>query len=267
MTPETTADRETYHHGNLRAALVEAGVELAREGGPSAIVLREAARRVGVSPNAAYRHFASLPDLVGEVARQARGVLADAMDAESGRCGATGAGGADAVNRLHAVGEAYIRYALANPGLFATSFPAGQSGAGAGASGAGTPTAAASGAGGHEAAGVSGAPGSSRAAASAGTGAAAAPRRGPFRILEESLAAVAAAGYLAEPVESAALNAWAGVHGLSLLLLGPRADLSEEEREAAIEDGVTFVIRGLTSPGAPGSSASPRGRVCSGARS
>ena len=55
--------RTTYHHGVLRAALVEAGLALAREGGPQAVVLREATRRAGVAPNAAYRHFSGHPAL------------------------------------------------------------------------------------------------------------------------------------------------------------------------------------------------------------
>ena len=66
--PATPVRAHPYHHGDLRHALIEAAVELAHEGGPGAIVLREAARRVGVSPNAAYRHFDSLPDLVVQVA-------------------------------------------------------------------------------------------------------------------------------------------------------------------------------------------------------
>ncbi|MES2609602.1 MAG: helix-turn-helix domain-containing protein, partial [Pseudomonadota bacterium] len=50
--------RSTYRHGDLRRALLDAGIELARQGGPDAVVLREATRRAGVAPNAAYRHFA-----------------------------------------------------------------------------------------------------------------------------------------------------------------------------------------------------------------
>ena len=49
--------RSTYRHGDLRRALIEAGLELARVGGPDAVILREATRRAGVVPNAAYRHF------------------------------------------------------------------------------------------------------------------------------------------------------------------------------------------------------------------
>src|SRR5260221_4250323 len=51
--------RGTYRHGDLRRALLDAGVELARSGGPDAVVLREVTRRAGVVPNAAYRHFGS----------------------------------------------------------------------------------------------------------------------------------------------------------------------------------------------------------------
>lgn len=50
--------RKPYHHGNLREALLEASLEITREGGADALSLRDATRRAGVSPNAAYRHFA-----------------------------------------------------------------------------------------------------------------------------------------------------------------------------------------------------------------
>src|SRR3954467_4821962 len=53
-----------YHHGNLRAALVAEGAELARARGPEGVVLREVARRTGVSHNAAYRHFADREELL-----------------------------------------------------------------------------------------------------------------------------------------------------------------------------------------------------------
>ena len=61
------APRATYRHGDLRRALLDAGVELARQGGPDAVVLREATRRAGVAPNAAYRHFANRDDLLAAV--------------------------------------------------------------------------------------------------------------------------------------------------------------------------------------------------------
>ncbi|MDQ6716487.1 MAG: TetR/AcrR family transcriptional regulator, partial [Actinomycetota bacterium] len=55
-TPAIRTSR--YHHGDLRRALVLAATSLARAGGPDAVVLREVTRQVGVSANAAYRHFA-----------------------------------------------------------------------------------------------------------------------------------------------------------------------------------------------------------------
>ena len=57
-----------YHHGNLRETLVAAGVELARTGGPDAVVLRAVSRQAGVSHNAAYRHFADHDELLAAVA-------------------------------------------------------------------------------------------------------------------------------------------------------------------------------------------------------
>ena len=53
--------------GTVRSALVEAGLELARSGGPDAVVLREVTRMVGVVPNAAYRHFADRDALLAAV--------------------------------------------------------------------------------------------------------------------------------------------------------------------------------------------------------
>src|SRR5438094_10597740 len=78
-------ERSTYRHGDLRRALLDAGVELARSGGPDAVVLREATRRAGVVPNAAYRHFASRHDLLQAVRAAALSALAVAMEAELSR--------------------------------------------------------------------------------------------------------------------------------------------------------------------------------------
>src|SRR5688500_189256 len=77
-----TPARTTYRHGDLRRALLEAGIALARAGGPDAVVLREATRRAGVVPNAAYRHFASRQDLLEGVRSAALSELANAMEAE-----------------------------------------------------------------------------------------------------------------------------------------------------------------------------------------
>src|SRR5215470_4823345 len=65
--------------GAVRDGLVAAGLELARTGGPDAVVLREATRKVGVVPNAAYRHFADRDALLAEVGVAAMGELVRRM--------------------------------------------------------------------------------------------------------------------------------------------------------------------------------------------
>ena len=124
MTETTTSPppRSTYRHGDLRRALLEAGIELARAGGPDAVVLREATRRAGVVPNAAYRHFASRQELLQAVRAFALSSLAMAMESElaglrRGRRLAEFARGS-----LRAVGAGYLRFAQAETGLFRTAF-------------------------------------------------------------------------------------------------------------------------------------------------
>jgi AcrR family transcriptional regulator len=120
VTKSGGARRTTYHHGDLANALVEAAVELARKGGPQAIVLREAARRVGVSATSAYRHFADHEDLIAAVKVRAQRALTEAMTAEP--VPAHDEAGAQALARLHALGRGYLRFAQAQPGLFRTAF-------------------------------------------------------------------------------------------------------------------------------------------------
>ena len=88
--PARAAARSTYRHGDLRRALLDAGIELARQGGPDAVVLREATRRAGVAPNAAYRHFANRDDLLGAVRAAAVAAAARFMEAELAQVPATG---------------------------------------------------------------------------------------------------------------------------------------------------------------------------------
>jgi AcrR family transcriptional regulator len=115
--------RRGYHHGNLRADLVAAGLALTRAGGPSALGLRDVTRRVGVSPNAAYRHFADLESLRAAVVREIQRSMAERMarldDPPAGQDDGTAAD--RAVRALRAVGLGYIDFALAEPGWFTTA--------------------------------------------------------------------------------------------------------------------------------------------------
>ena len=106
-----------YHHGDLRSALLQAGVELAHEGGIASVTLRAATRRAGVSAGAAYRHFANHESLLFAVGGVALADMARAIE----RRQADVIEGTDlerALGMLSAVGLGYIDFALDEPGNF-----------------------------------------------------------------------------------------------------------------------------------------------------
>jgi AcrR family transcriptional regulator len=107
----STSIRSTYHHGNLRPALIAAARALLDEGGPNSVGLREAARRVGVSPTATYRHFRDKDDLLASVAAEGFREFSAAL-AQAGCEG----------QPLSAMGAAYVDFALARPGMFRLMF-------------------------------------------------------------------------------------------------------------------------------------------------
>jgi AcrR family transcriptional regulator len=119
---EITGTRRRRPRGAVRDGLVAAGLELARTGGPDAVVLREAARMVGVVPNAAYRHFADRDELLAAVCTAAMRELAARMAAGVGRVRGKYGNAAAARRRLRAIGRAYLEFAREEPGLFATAF-------------------------------------------------------------------------------------------------------------------------------------------------
>lgn len=119
--------RSTYHHGDLRNALISAGAKLAERGGAGAIGVRAAAREVGVTPTAAYRHFAGADDLIGAVKARAFQTLVDAMEHQLSTVPDDGDPGQRAVQRLAALGRAYVRVGIAEPGLYEVAFGAGGS--------------------------------------------------------------------------------------------------------------------------------------------
>lgn len=107
-----------YHHGNLRVALVEAGLQLVEETGIEALTLREAARQAGVSQTAPYRHFADKEALLAAVAAAGFKELQRALSEA-----AAGIEGAN--RRLQRLGRTYVHFALDHPGLFRLMFGAG----------------------------------------------------------------------------------------------------------------------------------------------
>jgi AcrR family transcriptional regulator len=115
-------ERRRRPRGAVRDGLVAAGLELARTGGPDAVVLREATRMVGVVPNAAYRHFADRDELLAAVCGAAMHELADRMAAGVARVPGEYGDPAAASSRLGEIGRAYLDFAREEPGLFATAF-------------------------------------------------------------------------------------------------------------------------------------------------
>jgi AcrR family transcriptional regulator len=121
--------RSTYHHGDLRRALLAEASDIARASGPDAVTLREVARRLAVSPAAIYRHFPDRDALLGQVAANARRELARRMLDEMERVQETEAR-TRAILRFQAVGRGYLRFAETEPHLLAAAFlpipPAGE---------------------------------------------------------------------------------------------------------------------------------------------
>lgn len=107
---------DSYHHGDLRRALVDATEALLAEKGPEAFSLREVARRAGVSPAAPAHHFGDAGGLLAAVATAGFDGLASALSAGHA------SGGADPRMRLREQGVAYVEFAMRHPGRFRLMF-------------------------------------------------------------------------------------------------------------------------------------------------
>ncbi|GAA0337140.1 TetR/AcrR family transcriptional regulator [Actinoallomurus spadix] len=104
------ADRP-YHHGELRTALLDTAEALIRERGVDGWSLREVSVRVGVSPSAAYHHFASRDALVQALSRRVLARLGERLGDEVERAGG------DGVEGVVAFGRGYVRWALEDPAV------------------------------------------------------------------------------------------------------------------------------------------------------
>lgn len=104
--------KTAYHHGNLAESLLNAVDEIASQFGLEAVTLRACAKRVGVSPSSAFRHYADKRALLTAFATRALSQLGDALaDASQGAQ-------ADNQNAFAAVGLAYVKFAIDRPAFF-----------------------------------------------------------------------------------------------------------------------------------------------------
>ena len=206
------AKRTTFRHGDLRNALVTAGLEMARSGGPNAVVLREATRQAGVTPNAAYRHFASQAELLDAVRSGCLSQVAAAIEQEMMKHKAGRDVQAFARRSLRAVGMGYLGFALREPGLFRTAFS------------------------------VPPSVNKPNAANTASMG------LNPFQLLSLSLDRMQESGLLSrKDRQHAEYLAWSTVHGLALLALeGPLHKMPREMVLTLGERLVVMVERGLS---------------------
>ena len=208
---ETRPAKRRRPRGAVREGLIAAGLELARAGGPDAVVLREATRMVGVVPNAAYRHFADRDELLAAVCAAAMGELADRMAAGVARVRGEYGDPAAAGERLGAIGTAYLEFAREEPGLFATAFALPQQHAyGAPDDGAG-------------------------------------PDRSPLGQLRTALDELVEAGVLRrERRHGIEYPIWSAVHGLAVLAgSGPLRDVPDATRHHLEQLTFTFIGEGL----------------------
>ena len=108
-----------YHHGNLRAALVEACLRLIEKRGPTGFTLSEAAREAGVTPAAVYRHFEGREDLIAAAAQEGFEMFGDLMEHAYDK------GQPSALSAFEATGRAYLAFANRYPGHYIAMFESG----------------------------------------------------------------------------------------------------------------------------------------------
>ena len=106
----STATRSSYHHGDLKAALIEASEEIIRAEGVEGFTLRKAAKSAGVSPGAPSHHFSGTKGLLTAIAIR----TFEKLGAELNTLPSSGIPAQD----LRTQGLGYVKFAARHPGLF-----------------------------------------------------------------------------------------------------------------------------------------------------
>jgi AcrR family transcriptional regulator len=199
-----------YHHGDLRNALIAAAADLAEKSGPQAVTVRAAARSVGVTPTAAYRHFENHEQLLRAATLQARDRMADSMLAQVNALSPTTDPVQEALSYLAAVARGYIQFAVSEPGLFRTAFVVDDD--------------------------------------VVTDGGKFTPEDSAYQLLVDGLDRLVEVGQMSpEHRPFAEITAWSSVHGFSMLVIeGPLREWSQQMRDEAMNRMFAILVHGLT---------------------
>ena len=207
-TKKDQPTRSTFHHGDLRSALMSATLDLLVAKGVEGFSLREAAATVGVTPSATYKHFSDKGDLLAAIAANGFTELAvrveTAMNAARGKSRTPAR---KAMAAIEATGLAYVKFATEQPVIFRLMF------------------------------GPYGAAGKSRVR---GTGASG---KDPYELLSEALDGLLEVNLIsAKSRGNAELTAWAAVHGLADIWISGSMSNSHS---VSIEQSVELLVKTL----------------------
>lgn len=210
MKASVARPRSGYHHGDLRNALVAAALKLVAKRGVEGFSLREAARAVGVSPAAAYRHFEDRSALLKGLAHEGLARLAVKMEDAIASAPCAPGSAARAAAELTGIGAAYVEFAVAHPAHFRVMFG----------------------------------PWCDLADELAPE---LSPRgRDPLQLLVDTLDGMVAAGAITPAARRGAeISAWSAVHGFASLLVEGGLPLGETERASALRAVQRMLLVGL----------------------
>jgi AcrR family transcriptional regulator len=204
MASRKKAPRRSYHHGDLRSALIETAITLVQKDGPASFSLREAARIVGVDAAACYRHFRDRQDILIAIAQLGFARLAIEFAEEQARNQTK-----PPKQRLKALAKVYLAFALRRPAEFRVMF--GESGLHSRDQRLRLPEV----------------------------------EQSAYEQLETAVTEYLAAENIESGAPETALILWAGVHGVTRLLLDGAVPLTNEQAQTLLEALLSSLLVGL----------------------